>query len=47
LLVYIEAIYKARLWDPGNWLLQEDRDLSYSIRKQKLGSKAKKGQLDY
>jgi hypothetical protein len=38
---YIEAIYKARLWDLGNWLLQEDRDPFYSIKKQGLAVKLK------
>jgi hypothetical protein len=39
--IYIEAIQKARLKDPRNWLLQEDSDLSYNIRKEGLACKLK------
>jgi transposase len=39
--IYIEAIQKARLKDPRNWLLQEDGDLSYGIRKEGLVRKLK------
>jgi hypothetical protein len=34
--VYIEAIHKARLQNPGNWLLQEDGDPSHGMRKRAL-----------
>jgi hypothetical protein len=39
--VYIEAIQKARLQDPGPWLLQEDGDPSHGMRKQGLAHKLK------
>lgn len=39
--VYIKAIQKARLKDPGNWLLQEDGDPSHGMRKQGLARKFK------
>ena len=39
--VYIDAIQKARLKDPGNWLLQEDGDPSRSMRKEGLVRKLK------
>ena len=39
--VYINAIHTARLKDPQNWLLQEDGDPSYGIRKQGLAQHLK------
>ncbi|KAE9366382.1 hypothetical protein N431DRAFT_438767, partial [Stipitochalara longipes BDJ] len=39
--VYIEAIQKARLENPGNWLLQEDGDPSHGMRKEGLARKLK------
>ena len=39
--VYIKAIYNARIQDAGLWVLQEDGDPSYSMRKEGLASKLK------
>ena len=39
--VYIEAMQKARLKDPGNWLLQEDGDPSHGMRKEGLARRLK------
>jgi hypothetical protein len=39
--VYVNTIQKARIRDSRPWLLQEDRDPSYSIRKAGLAFKFK------
>jgi DDE superfamily endonuclease len=39
--IYINAIQKARLQNPGPWLLQEDRDPSHSIKKKGIAYKLK------
>jgi hypothetical protein len=39
--IYIEAIHKARVQNPGNWLLQEDGDPSHGMQKQGLIYKLK------
>ena len=39
--VYIKAMHNARIQDAGLWVLQEDGDLSYGIRKEGLAAKLK------
>ncbi|KAG9237214.1 hypothetical protein BJ875DRAFT_395659 [Amylocarpus encephaloides] len=41
LLVYIDAIEKARQKIPGNWLLQEDGDPSHGTKKPGLAQALK------
>jgi hypothetical protein len=40
--IYIEAIYKARSHNPGNWLLQVDGDPSHGMRKEGLAYQLKR-----
>jgi len=40
--IYINAIQKARLQDPQNWLLQEDNDPSHGTKKEGLAERLKK-----
>jgi len=39
--IYIQAIHKARLRSPQNWLLQEDGDPSHGMRKKGLAQHLK------
>lgn len=41
ILVYIDALYKARAQDTRSWLSQEDGNPSHGIRKQGLAHKLK------